>query len=79
MGNLKVKFNFIWLLFFAAPLLTVALFIFRNSSGIQFKILILAALLYLAATTLHHMKDKTLTFEILIEYILIAALALIIF
>ncbi|KKS64274.1 hypothetical protein A3A14_00785 [Candidatus Daviesbacteria bacterium RIFCSPLOWO2_01_FULL_43_38] len=79
MRNLKVRFNFIWLLFFTAPLLLIALFVFRNSSGIQFKILILAALLYLAATTLHHMKDKTLTFEIIIEYILIAALALVMF
>ncbi len=79
MRNLKLRFNFIWLLFFTVPLLFSALFVFRNSSGTQFKILIITALIYLAITTLHHMKDKTLTFEILMEYILIAALALIMF
>lgn len=80
MKNLGLKrLNFVWLLIFITPLLLTILVAFRNSSGTQFRILILAALLYLTATTFHHMKDKTLTFEILIEYILIAALALVIF
>lgn len=80
MRHLKAKrFNFIWLLIFTTPIFLVALVVSRNSSATQFKILILAALLYITAATLHHLKDKTLTFEILIEYILIAALALIIF
>lgn len=78
MRNLRFKFNFVWLLIFITPLLLTALFVSRNSSGTQFKIIILAALLYLATTTFHHMKDKTLTFEIMVEYILIAALALVI-
>lgn len=80
MRNLRLRnFNFVWLLILTTPFLILALVFSQNSLNMQFKILILAALIYLAVTTLYHLKDKTLTFEIIIEYILIAALALIIF
>lgn len=80
MKNLRFKtFGAVWLLILAVPLLLAAMVVSRNSLDMQFKILLLAALLYLAVATFHHLKDKTLTFEIIIEYILIAALALIIF
>lgn len=59
-----------------APLFILALFLFRHSSNIQFNFLMMAAVIYLGTAILHHRRDKTLTFEIIIEYVLIAALAL---
>ena len=63
---------------FITPFLITALFLTRFSPPLQFKILILAALTYLLLAVLHHLKDKTLTLELMIEYILIAALATIV-
>lgn len=60
----------------SAPLFVLALFLFRYSTQAQFGVLIVAAVVYLGTAVLHHRKDKTLTFEIIIEYVLIAALAL---
>lgn len=42
-------------------------------------ILLLIVLGYLLAALVHHLRDKTLHLDIVIEYILLAALALVIF
>ncbi len=68
----------LWPLYFMTPILLGYLVYSRDFFNIQFKILILTALFYLVFTTLYHLKDKTLTFEIVIEYILLAALTLVI-
>lgn len=72
------KINLIWALALSTPIFLVLLFIFRFSPATQFQIFVLATLVYLAVTLIHHYKDKTLALEIIIEYILIAALALLI-
>lgn len=46
--------------------------------NLSFKLLAFAALLYLIFALLHHHRDKSLKFEIIIEYVLLAALAFII-
>lgn len=79
-----VKQNFLsvlkvsWILTISAPIFVLLLFLFRFSPTLQFQILVGAATLYLSSATLHHLKDKSLTLEITIEYVLITALALII-
>ncbi len=79
MKNLSFKnTKTLWPLFILTPVLLAVVISNQNSLDIQFKILQVAALIYLIFTTLYHLKDKTLTFEILIEYILLAALALVI-
>ncbi|MCL5785014.1 MAG: hypothetical protein M1142_06720 [Patescibacteria group bacterium] len=72
------KINLIWILAASTPLFIISLFVYRFSRVLQMRILGLAAVVYLGAALLHHYKDRTLTLEIAIEYILIAALALII-
>lgn len=67
-----------WVLVAATPVFLALLYLNSASSYQQFKILALAAVTYLTAASWYHFKDKTLTFEIIIEYILIAALALVI-
>jgi len=69
----------IWIFILSTPLFVVSLIIFRFSSRLEFETLSLAVLTYLAAAFLHHLKEKTLNAEVVIEYILLAALALIIF
>lgn len=56
----------------------ILIYFFRNDSTLQYELVILAAVFYVSAALLHHHFDKSLTFEIVAEYILIAALALII-
>ncbi len=76
--NWLAKINLIWLFAFTMPFMVVLMFIFRFTPQIQFQLVTLAALFYLTVALLHHYKEKTLTKELMIEYVLMAALALII-
>lgn len=69
----------IWIFILSTPLFVFSLIAFRYSSKLQFETLSLAVLTYLTAALLHHLKEKTLNSEVVIEYVLLAALALIIF
>lgn len=53
-------------------------FIFRQNSNFQLIVIIGALFAYLVFSLIHHYLDKTLTLETVIEYILIAALVVII-
>ncbi|MBI4037251.1 hypothetical protein HY385_02410 [Candidatus Daviesbacteria bacterium] len=66
-----------WFFIILAPFFIVALLL-TDLPAKRFQILILAALVYLLLTLLHHLKDKTLSWGVVIEYLLIAALALVI-
>lgn len=78
MKKLLKKINLVWVMVFSTPLFLAALFIFRYTPTTQFEIFSLAATTYLIVALIHHYRDKTLTLEIIIEYFLIAALALLI-
>lgn len=56
----------------------VALIVFRDISFLQVLIAAIAVFLYIIIAFLHHLVDKSLTFEVIIEYILIAVLVLMI-
>lgn len=73
------NFNLGWVMVISLPIFGLSFFIFKFSSQIVFSILTLAALFYLYIATIHHIKDKTFRPEIMLEYILTATLALIIF
>lgn len=61
-----------------AIILIGLIFVFQHQNQVQFELMVLATLLYLATALLHHHFDKSLTFEVVIEYILIALFALIV-
>ncbi len=48
------------------------------SVKLNLQILIIALMLYLIGAFIHHHNDKSLTFEVMIEYILLGTLVLII-
>lgn len=60
------------------PVFSIALFWFRFSPQIQFIIFSVATIIYLSFALIHHFREKTLILEIVIEYILIAILALVV-
>lgn len=70
------KISPVWILILSIPVFVGLLIIFRFSSQKQMQVLIAASILYVATAILHHFQDKTLTKEIIMEYILIAVLAL---
>lgn len=72
------KLNLIWVFVFSIPLFAFTLFFYRFVPKMQFFVFLAAALLYLAVALFHHFRQKSLTLEIIIEYILMAVLALII-
>lgn len=74
----KIKFSYTWLVIVTLPVFFTAMFVFRSSSAIQFKAILTLVALYLLGAILHHRQDKSLTLEMLIEYVLIAGLVLLI-
>ncbi len=68
-----------WIFILTVPIFVAILFFLRFSPTLQFEILVLASTLYLSVALLYHWRDKTLTAEVILEYALIAVLALIIF
>lgn len=52
---------------------------FSTQPQLQFMILTCLVLLYLSWAILFHLKDKSLTLEVMLEYILTATLALVFF
>lgn len=66
------------ILVFVLTIFALLVVIFRFSKQSVFLILLLAACTYLVIAIIHHIRDKTLKLEILLEYIFIAVLALII-
>lgn len=77
----KVKlahFNVGWILVFILTIFALLVVVFRFSKQSVFLLLLLAACIYFVIAIIHHIRDKTLKLEILLEYILIAVLSLII-
>lgn len=72
------KLDLIWTFAGSMPFFIIALFLFRFNPAIQFIIFSVATIFYLIIAIIHHFRQKTLVLEVVIEYILIAVLALII-
>lgn len=66
-----------WIVVLSTPVFLYLLFIFRYYPSLQFQMLTLAAIIYIVLAVAHHLKKKNLTLGIVIEYVLIASLALI--
>lgn len=60
------------------PVFLIALYWFRFSPVTEFVIFFIATVVYLIMALVHHFRTKTLVLEIVIEYILIAILALVV-
>lgn len=76
--SILYKINFIWLFILTTPIF-LYLILFRNFEQSSKMLLITCAILiYVALALLHHYFDKSLKVEIVIEYVLIGALALMI-
>ncbi len=53
-------------------------FLFKQNTFSQLQIVVIGMILYLIFSMVHHYFDKTLTFETVVEYILIAGLVFVI-
>ena len=73
----KNKFNTHHFLLTACFGLILLSFLLPHTGNIQLEISALAIVSYVSFSMVHHYLDKTLTFETMIEYILVATLALI--
>lgn len=78
MKNLrKLRLNLSYLFVPIAIILFGVAYFYRYQPQIQFEILAFGSFLYLVLALGHHYIEKSLTFEVFIEYILIAALVVI--
>lgn len=76
--EVTLKKNSIYFFLFLSLVAALSIFRFSHSPLIQFQILTLLAIAYLSWALLHHLWDKTLSFEVMVEYVLTALLAVII-
>lgn len=53
-------------------------FLYKSQPVVQFGILMIVLLLYVSFALIHHSRNKDLTIVIMLEYILIATLAIVI-
>lgn len=74
----KIKLNITHLIMSVCLGLIILSFLFTNQMDIQVKIVVLGVLIYITFALTHHYFDKSLTFETVFEYILIALLVLIV-
>lgn len=70
--------NLIWVFVLTVPVFFAGIFIFGATSELQFEILYIAVLFYISVALIHHYLDKTLKLEVVIEYLMVATLALVI-
>jgi hypothetical protein len=63
---------------FLSIILIITSFFLRDRNFYQYEIIFATVLLYLVSAFFHHYFDKSLTFEVGLEYILIGALAFLI-
>lgn len=75
---LRLRFDYGVLILMTVPFFVLSIYFLRYSPQAQFESILMFTALYLGGAILHHWLDKTLTLELLIEYFLIAALALLI-
>lgn len=75
----KIQRGNIWWMISAAFLALILVLKFQTNAQAQFGIMTVLDIFYLIWAINYHLNDKTLKLEIMIEYVLIAALALIFF
>lgn len=73
-----IKMDLGYLMLLTAPFFILFVYLFRYSTFLQFEVLSLAALVYLIIGIAHHYHKRTLSLEIIVEYVLISGLVLII-
>lgn len=76
--HLILDFNWWWIFTMITPVSLYILISYRNSAKTIFMVLTVTIVLYLILALFHHRVHKNLTLEIGLEYVLTAALALII-
>lgn len=77
-SKLFKSLNYTLFFYLSLPFLMLIVLGYKFSSKLIFLTVCLSAIIYLITAILHHIKDKSLKLEIIIEYFLIAILALII-
>lgn len=73
----RLRLNILHLLLPISLILIGVSFISPHYFVIQLQLAMLAVILYVAFSFIHHYFDKTLTVEVSLEYVLLATLALI--
>lgn len=71
-----IKYDLLSRIFLVISLILIfASFFLKDGGSYQYEIIFFAVSLYLVSSIVHHYFDKSLTFEVGLEYILIGALA----
>ncbi len=73
-----LHFNYFWVLVLLLPATFYILIFYRHTGLLVFQTMMVNILIYLGMALMHHHVHKNLTLEIALEYVLTAALALII-
>lgn len=76
-GKVVIKHSFNLIYLSVALGFLGIMFYFKSNPNIQIQIVISSAIIYVAMALFTHHYDKSLTFEIIVEYILLALLVVV--
>jgi hypothetical protein len=72
------KFSPMWAFVTSVPFFLLLLYAVRNSSMSVLTVLSIVCIVYLTIALIHHYLDRTLHFEVIVEYVLLALLSLVV-
>ncbi len=78
MKSLKIKDLLIYIFFPIALALVFLIFYYKYNPQVQYNLMILTLLTYLGLSLLYHKMDKSLTLQVVFEYILLGSLTVIV-
>ena len=74
---MNLKYSIMNVMVILSPVFLLGIYYFRSMPYLQMQVISMAAITYLSLAVIHHLKDKSLHMDLILEYVLIAILILV--
>ena len=74
---MKLKFTVMNIMVLLSPIFLLGIYYFRNLPFLQIEVISIAAIVYLSLAILHHIKDKSIHIDLMLEYVFVSILILV--
>jgi hypothetical protein len=75
---MNIKFSIMNIMIVLSPIFTLGVYYYRDMPYLQMQVICMASITYLSLAVLHHIKDKTIHMDLILEYVFIAILILVV-
>ncbi len=74
---MKLKFTVMNIMVLLSPIFLLGIYYFRSLPYLQIEVISIAAIIYLSLAILHHIKDKSIHIDLMLEYVFVSILILV--